>query len=75
MGSFLGSFDNRQVVVLQNTFDRVCEELGVVAEDDKGRSRIAEAVIALAKAGQLDPDRLRVYAVSRFRASQNEETV
>lgn len=71
-GTF-GSFDSAQVAVLQTTFDLACKELGVASTDEESRSRVAKAVIALAKAGQFDPDRLKIYAISRFRALASEE--
>lgn len=71
-GTF-GSFDNAQVAVLQSTFDLACKELGIGPTDEDGRSRVAKAVIALAKAGQFDPDRLRIYAISQFRAFEGQE--
>jgi hypothetical protein len=70
-----GSFDSGQVAILQTTFDLTCRELGVPSADEVGRSRVAKAVIALAKAGQFDPDRLKVYAISRFRAFMSEQAV
>jgi hypothetical protein len=68
-----GSFDSGQVTLLQTTFDLACTELGVASADEESRSRIAKAVIALAKAGQFDPERLKVYAISRFKALESEE--
>jgi hypothetical protein len=68
MKSFLGSFDNTQVALLQMTFDGACKELGVARSDETSRMKIAKDMIALATAGQLNPDRLRLYVISRFKA-------
>ncbi|MFA5955210.1 hypothetical protein [Hyphomicrobium sp.] len=70
-GTF-GSFDSAEVTVLQSTFDFACKELGVGVGDDEGRERIAKTVIALANAGQFDPDRLRASAISRLKAVEAE---
>lgn len=75
MKALLGSFDNTQVAVLQTSFDRACKELGIATSDEKGRTRIARAVMDLAAAGQYDPDRLRVYAISRFRTLESIEAI
>jgi hypothetical protein len=53
----------------------VCKELGVPAADEKGRSCVAKAVLTLAKAKQFDPERLKVYALSRFKALEAEALV
>lgn len=68
MRALFGSFDSSQITVLQATFDHVCEELGINERDEEARSRVAASVIALAKIGQLDPDRLRLQAVSQLKA-------
>jgi len=73
MKSTFGSFDSGQVAVLQTTFDLACKELGVTSADEESRLRVAKAVIALAKVGQFDQERLKVYAISRFKAFQSEE--
>ncbi len=69
-----GTFDNEQLAVLQTTFDLVCEELGVSNSDRLGRERIAEAMIALARAGQYDSDKLKIYAISQFRTRDLEDS-
>lgn len=71
-GTF-GGFDSAQVAVLQMTFDLACRELGITPSDEEGRARIAKAVISLAKAGQFDPDRLKVHAISRFKEYDGEQ--
>jgi hypothetical protein len=67
-----GTFDSAQLAILQTTFELVCEELGVNASDRSGRERIAEAMMALARAGQYDSDKLKIYAISRFKARDLE---
>jgi hypothetical protein len=67
-----GSFDNRELEVLQTTFDSICKELNIEPGAGESRSRIAKAIITLAKAGQRDPDRLKVYAISRLNARELE---
>jgi hypothetical protein len=71
----IGTFDSTQIAILQTAFDVVCEELGVNSSDRSGRERIAEAMMALARAGQYDSDKLRIYAISRFKARDLEEPV
>ncbi len=70
MRSLFGSFDSSQVEVLQATFDHVCEELGIDPGDEQSRARVASSVIALAKTGQIDPDCLKVHAVSQLKTSE-----
>lgn len=61
-----GNFDNEQIAILQKAFDDVCGDLDVRDSDIEGRERVARALMTLAKRGQFDPHRLRVYAASRF---------
>ena len=62
-----GSFNDEQLKVLQAALDRACRELGISPADKEARTRVAEAVLALSKAGQLDVDQLTKYAVYNYR--------
>ena len=64
---FGGSFNDEQLGVLQSAFDRACGELGISPADNDGRTRAAQAILALSKAGQLDVQQLTKNAVYRCR--------
>ncbi len=61
-----GIFNTEQLGVLETSFERACNELGIDPADTKNRETVAEAMMDLAKAGQYDPDRLIMHAVSRI---------
>ena len=62
-----GSFNDEQIKILQAALDRACRELGISTTDKEGHTRVAEAIMALSKAGQLDVDQLTKYAVFNYR--------
>jgi hypothetical protein len=62
-----GSFNNEQIKVLQAALDRACRELGISPADKDGHTRVAQAILALPKAGQLDVDQLTKYTVYNYR--------
>jgi hypothetical protein len=62
-----GSFNDEQIKVLQAALDRACRELKIPAADKESHIRVAQAILALSKAGQLDVDQLAKYAVYNFR--------
>ena len=53
-----GSFNDEQLKILQAALDRACRELKISPADKEGHIRVAQAVLALSKAGQLDVDQL-----------------
>ena len=62
-----GSFNDEQIKILQAALDRACRELGISPADKEDQTRVAQAVLALSKAGQLDADQLTKYAVFNYR--------
>ncbi|MFT3733265.1 MAG: hypothetical protein QM780_17910 [Hyphomicrobium sp.] len=68
-----GSFDPMQVTALQVSFDHACKELGIPTQDDESRCRIAKAIIALAKTGQVDTERLVASMMPGFKAFAIDE--
>ena len=43
------------------------KELNLASDDINCRERLARSILALHRAGQTDVERLKIYAVSRFR--------
>ena len=62
-----GSFNDEQIKILQAALDRACRELGISPTDKEGQTRVAQAVLVLSKAGQLDVEQLTKYAVYNYR--------
>jgi hypothetical protein len=62
-----GSFNDEQLKILQSALDQACRELGISPADKEEQTRVAEAVMAPSKAGQLDVDQLTKYAVYNYR--------
>jgi len=61
------SFDEEQLSVLQTALELTCSDLGIGKDDSATRQKIAAAMMCLAKAGQFDIERLRVYARNQTR--------
>jgi hypothetical protein len=66
-------FDRNTVAMLCHVLENAWAEIeircrGRRVSDKTGRMNLADAILALAKAGQRDPDALKLYAVSRAHA-------
>jgi hypothetical protein len=53
------AFDPEAVKRLATAFEETCRSLGVAANDEPRRERIARTVVTIAQAGERDPVRLR----------------
>jgi hypothetical protein len=65
----IGNLDDKQLAVLQHVFDRICAELGLSTVDEDGRNHVAHSLMTMAKVGELDPEHLRLLAITRFRSN------
>ena len=61
------SFDPDAVKRLATAFEEICRSLGVPANDEPQRERIARTVITIAQAGERDPTRLRERALDALK--------
>jgi hypothetical protein len=53
------AFDPEAVKRLATAFEEICRSLGVPANDEPRRERIARTILTIAQAGERDPTRLR----------------
>jgi hypothetical protein len=58
--------DNDTMNVLQVAFNLACKELCISRSDQVSRKRVASMVLAFAKYGHLDVDKLKTFAVQQF---------
>jgi hypothetical protein len=58
-----GAFDPETLAVLRGVFDDACLALGPGQHAPGVRSKLAERILKLAGEGELDPVRLRTYAL------------
>jgi hypothetical protein len=61
--------DDKELVALHNAFAKACIELGI-DPDEAGRDRrehLAALMFALSKAGESDPEVIRMHAVHQMR--------
>ena len=59
-------YDNEKMNVLQASFNLACKELCISKSDQVSRKRVASMVLAFAKYGNLDVDKLKTFAVQQF---------
>ena len=61
-----GRYDNDKMNVLQAALNLACKELCISKSDQVSRKRVASMVVAFAKYGDLDVDKLKTFAVRQF---------
>jgi hypothetical protein len=61
-----GHYDNDQINVLQAAHNRACKELCISKTDQVSRERVASMVMAFAKYGHIDAEKLKNFAVRQF---------
>jgi hypothetical protein len=61
--------NNEDLVALRRAFDLACVELGLATADTEARERLALLMLSLAKAGETDPNLVRIQAVHQMQAS------
>jgi hypothetical protein len=61
-----GRYDNDKMNVLQAALNLACNELCISKSDQVSRKRVASMVVAFAKYGHLDVDKLKTFAVRQF---------
>ena len=61
-----GHYDNDQINVLQAAHNRACKELCISKTDQVGRERVASMMMAFAKYGHIDVEKLKNFAVRQF---------
>ena len=66
MKSPTGRYDNDKTNVLQAALNLACKELCISKSDQVSRKRVASMVLAFAKYGHLDVDKLKTFAVQQF---------
>jgi len=59
-----GAFGPEAIAAMGEVFDAACKELGEIGQSKELRELIAARIIAAARAGDLDPVRLRTAALS-----------
>jgi hypothetical protein len=64
---FRGVIDDGGLKAMEAALVLACTELGLADDDVMGRESLARSILALHKAGQCDVERLKIYAVSRFK--------
>ena len=57
---------NDKTNVLQAAFDLACNELCIGETDELSRERVASMMLAFAKYGRLDVEKLKTFAVQQF---------
>jgi hypothetical protein len=68
-----GTFTPEEVVTLGNVFEEVLQTLGLVDRKDLATEMVAKKVVELAKAGVLDPDRLKALTIQAFTQQQQQQ--
>jgi hypothetical protein len=66
MKSPTGRYDSDKMNVLQAALNLACKELCISKADHVSRKRVASMVVAFAKYGHLDVDKLKSFAVRQF---------
>jgi hypothetical protein len=61
-------YDNANINTLQAALNSACDELGV-SNDHKKCEAVALLILAHARTGQTDVDKLKAYAIERFECS------
>jgi hypothetical protein len=61
-----GHYDNDQINVLQAAHNRACKELCISKTDQVSRERVASMMMAFAKYGHIDVEKLKTFAVRHF---------
>lgn len=61
-----GHYDNDQINVLQAAHNRACKELCISKTDQVSRDRVAAMMIAFAKYGHIEVEKLKTFAVQQF---------
>ena len=61
-----GHSGNDKSNVLQAAFDLACKELCISKTDEVSRERVASMMLAFAKYGRLDVEKLKAFAVQQF---------
>ena len=60
-------YDNDLLEAMHRAMGEACAELGISRADRKIRRRVASLIMALARTGETDAQRLKSHAVSRLR--------
>ena len=71
MKSVHWSYDNDQMKLLEAAIEVACSELRIDNADREKREKVAVAVLALARTGQTDPERLKMFAVSQIERTRD----
>ena len=58
--------DNNQINVLQAAMKLACKELCISKTDQESRERVASMIMAFAKYGPIDVEKLKAFAVQQF---------
>ena len=66
MKFFTGHYDDNQINVLQAAIKLACKELCISKPDQESRERIASMMMAFAKYGHIDVEKLKTFAVQQF---------
>ena len=61
-----GHYDNDQINVLQAAHMLACKELCINKTDQESRARVTSMMIAFAKYGHIDVEKLKNFAVRQF---------
>jgi hypothetical protein len=61
-----GHYDNDQINVLQAAHNGACKELCINKTDHESRDRVAAMMMAFAKYGHIDVEKLKAFAVQQF---------
>jgi hypothetical protein len=65
-----GVFGPEETAAMGDAFEAACRDLHNV-KDKRMRERVAARIIAAARKGELDRDRLRTVALAKFSAAQS----
>jgi len=68
-----GAFEPEEVALLGKAFDEVLQTLGLVDREDPLTAMVAKSLVEYAKAGVLDPDRLKALTVQAFAQQQQQQ--
>jgi hypothetical protein len=61
-----GHYDNIEINVLQTAMKLACKELCISKTDQESRERVASMMMAFAKHGHIDIEKLKSFAVNQF---------
>ena len=64
--TFPTGHDNNQINVLQAAMKLACKELCISKTDQESRERVASMIMAFAKYGPIDVEKLKAFAVQQF---------